>query len=161
MRAGKATPFAQRVATLRPAVASAFDLEAILRASVGVRWAAMADDMKASLLAAFTDFTVFTWVANFDSYDGERFEVLPETRTVGADEVVQTRIVPRKGDAIRMDYVMRKMNGAWRGVDILVDGSISRVAVQRSDFRGPLAKGETALLQTLRDKAAELAAGVK
>jgi phospholipid transport system substrate-binding protein len=161
MRAGKAVPFAQRVANLRPVVNEAFDLEAILKASVGVRWAAMAEDMKANMLTSFTDFTVATWVANFDTYDGERFEVLPETRAVGTDEVVQTRIVPKQGDVTRLDYVMRRSGAAWKAVDILMDGSISRVAVQRSDFRGVLAKGEAALLQMFRDKAADLAKGAK
>jgi hypothetical protein len=41
MRAGKSTPFARRAAALRPAVERAFDLPAILRASVGPRWASI------------------------------------------------------------------------------------------------------------------------
>ncbi len=161
MRAGKATPFAQRAAALQPVLVAAFDLEAILKASIGVRWGTMAAEMQANLLQAFTNFSVATWVANFDSFDGERFEVLPETRTVGADEVVQTRIVPKQGDATRLDYVMRRTGATWKAVDILLDGSISRVAVQRSDFRGLLAKGEAALLEMLRSKAADLATGAK
>ncbi len=162
MRAGKATPFAQRAAKLRPVVAATFDLEQILRSSVGVtRWNAMAPTMRADLLTAFTDFTVATWVANFDSYEGEKFEVAPETRNVETDVVVSTRIVPTQGDATRLDYVMRSGNAGWRAIDILLDGSISRVAVQRSDFRGTLSKGEGALLDLLRGKAADLAIGAK
>ena len=161
MKSGKASPFAQRAAALRPLVAAAFDLEAILKGSIGVRWAAIAPDMQANLLAAFTDFTVATWVANFDSFDGERLDVGSETRLVGTDEVVTTQIIPRQGDTTRLDYVMRKSAPGWRAVDILLDGSISRVAVQRSDFRALLAKGEAALLQNLRDKAADMAGGAK
>ena len=37
---------------------------------------------------------------------------------------------------------MRDDNGVWRAVDVLLDGSISRVAVQRSDFRKILANGD-------------------
>lgn len=160
MKAGHAVPFAQRAAALRPLVLAAFDLETILKVSVGVKWSGFPAATQADLLAAFTDFTVASWVANFDSFDGETIEVAAETRPVGADKVVSTRIIPRQGDATRLDYVMREASG-WRAVDILVDGAISRVAVQRSDFRTLLAKGDAALLASLRGKAAELAGGTK
>ena len=76
--------------------------------------------------------------------------------------MVQTRIIPRDGDASRLDYVMRRSGDTWKVVDILLDGSISRVAVQRSDFRGLLAAGDPApLIASLRDKAARLATGAK
>lgn len=161
MRQGRATPFAARAQALGPAVDGAFDLATILRASVGLRWGGIAPATQAQLLAAFRDFSVATWVANFDEYAGERFEVEPTTRKAGADEVVTTRIRPASGDPTRLDYVMHQGAEGWRAVDILLDGTISRVAVQRSDFRAILAKGETALLDMLRAKAAELAAGGK
>ena len=62
-------------------------------------------------------------------------------RAIGADQVVSTTIVPTSGDAVRIDYVMRQEGAAWKIVDVLLDGTISRVAVQRSDFRGVLARG--------------------
>ena len=162
MRAGRATPFATRVQTLQPLVQQAFDLPQILQSSVGLRWASFTAQQRQDLLASFTQFTVATWVANFDSYDGETFQVSPELRAIGADQVVQTKIVPRTGDATRLDYVMRNTGGAWKAVDILVDGSISRVAVQRSDFRTLLRSGDPApLINNLRSKAASLAAGTK
>ena len=37
-----------------------------------------------------------------------------------------------------LDYVMRQGEKGRRAVDVLLDGSISRVAVQRSDFRSLL-----------------------
>lgn len=161
MKAGRATPFATRAAALKPAVVGALDMDVILRATVGVKWGAIAPDMQANLLAAFIDFTVASWVANFDAFAGERIEVAGETRKVGSDEVVTMRIVPTQGDATRLDFVMRTGASGWKAVDILVDGSISRVAVQRSDFRQILTKGEAALLELLRGKTADLAAGAK
>ena len=45
-------------------------------------------------------------------------------------------------------------------MDVLLDGSISRVAVQRSDFRKILANGDTdALIASLRRKIADLSDG--
>ncbi len=162
MKAGRATPFAARAAALRPAVERAFDLPAILAASVGPRFAGFAEAAKAELLEAFTVFTVATWAANFDTDAGERFEVAPETRALGADQVVTTRIIPTTGDPTRLDYVMRQGPAGWKAVDILLNGTISRVAVQRSDFRALVAGGDPApLLASLRSRAAALAGGAQ
>jgi phospholipid transport system substrate-binding protein len=160
MRAGNATPFPARMAMLQPAVAAAFDLPVILQNSVGPRWASLPESVRAELQQVFDRFTVATWVANFDADNGERFEILPDRRKVGNDVVVSTRIVPRAGTPTRLDYVMRNKAGTWKAVDILVDGAISRVAVQRSDFRGVLGAGDgSALVKMLRDKADALASG--
>lgn len=162
MRAGTATPFAQRAQMIRPAVEQAFDLADILRASVGLRWSGIGASKQAELLDVFTRYTVASYAANFDSYGGERFEILPELRQVGADRVVQTRIVPTNGDPTRIDYQMRQTPAGWRAVDVLVDGAISRVAVQRSDFRSLLASGNAdPLIASLTRKIAGLEAGGK
>jgi phospholipid transport system substrate-binding protein len=160
MKAGPTESFASRAAALQPVVERAFDLPAILRASVGSRWAGFSAVAQGALLEAFTRFTVASWTANFDRFDGERFEVLPEMRQVGAEQVVESQIVPRQGTPTRLDYVMRDSGDAWKAVDVLVDGAISRVATQRSDFRSLLTSGDPApLLAMLRHKADALAAG--
>ena len=158
MKAGHATPFATRVAKLGPIVDSSFDHNSILAASVGPRGNGVAPDARAALFAAFRDFTIASWVANFDVDEGQRFVIAPETRAVGTDQIVTTRIVPTSGEPTRLDYVMRNGGGGWKAVDILVDGAISRAAVQRSDFRALLKDGNpAALIANLKDKAAELA----
>ncbi len=160
MKAGRATPFTQRMKMLAPAIEQAFDLPGILRTSVGLRWNEFSDDQKNELLRIFELFTLASYTANFDSFDGQRFEILPEIRQVGDERIVQTRIVPKNGDASKLDYVMRQEGGVWKAVDVLLDGSISRVAIQRSDFRTTLASGGApALIRTLHKKVADLSDG--
>ncbi len=157
MKAGR-TPFADRAAALRPAVLACFDLAAILQAAVGPRWSGFSAAQKTDLAEAFETFTVATWVANFNADDGTRVALLAEQRAVGEDVVVETSVIPPSGDPTRLDYVMRKTPAGWRAVDMLVDGSISRVAVQRSDFRALVKDGSAApLIAMLQDKAAALA----
>jgi phospholipid transport system substrate-binding protein len=159
MRTGHATPFPQRFDTLAPVVDQVFDLETVLKVSVGLRWDGMDPDMRTRLLKAYRRFTVATYVANFDKYDGERFQILPGVRESGTDRIVGTEIISG-GDHVRLDYVMRDVNGTWRAVDVLLEGSISRVAVQRSDFRKILANGDTdALIASLRHKITDLSDG--
>ena len=160
MRAGKAVPFKQRYAALAPLVEGAFDIPGILQASVGPRWAAIPPAQQSQLLDVFRRFTVASYVANFDAYDGEKLELLTESRNVGADQVVASQIAPVKGAPTRIDYVMRRTPAGWRAVDVLLNGSISRVAVQRSDFRSLLSSGDaTPLIQSLQRKIADLSGG--
>jgi phospholipid transport system substrate-binding protein len=160
MKAGHA-PFAQRFDQLSPVIDAVFDLPAVMQASVGPSWNALSADQHSALLTAFRRYTIATYVANFDSFDGQRFEISPDTRALPNNEqVVTSRIISASGDPHRLDYVMRQVNGAWQVVDVLADGTISRVAVQRSDFRRLLTQGgSAALVVSLQSKAAQLGGG--
>lgn len=158
MRAGRATPFAQRYQTLAPIVERAFDLPAILRTSVGLRWVSLPPAQQQQLLDVFRKFTVCSYVANFDSYGGETIQILPGSRTIGPDQVVETRIAG-SGEPARIDYVMHRTSDGWRAIDVLLDGSISQVAVNRSDWRALLASGAGALIAQLQRKVADLSGG--
>jgi len=161
MKAGKKTPFQQRFDMLAPTIDRAFDLPQILQVSVGTVWSTLAQAQQGALLATFRSYTVASYVDNFDSFDGEHFDLQPQTRAVaGGEQVVLTRIVARSGETHQLDYVMRSTAGGWKAVDVLADGSISRVAVQRSDFRHLLDQGgATALLASLKQKVEDLSRG--
>ena len=159
MRAGQRTPFRDRFHALAPTVDHVFDLAGILRLSIGPRWGEIEAAQQTSLLRVFRRFTVASYVANFDSYTDEQFETAPTLRAIGMDQVVSTTLAPASGDKIRIDYVMRQEQAAdWKVVDVLLDGTISRVAVQRSDFRGVLAQGGApALIASLERKVWDMA----
>ncbi len=158
MKAGRATPFTQRFAMLAPAVDRALDMGTILQVSVGSMWNTMSADQHGALLDAFRRYTINSYLSSFDSYDGQRFIVDPNLRTAGPSQIVQTKIVPKSGDSHELDYVMRQTSSDWKAVDVLAEGSISRVATQRSDFRSLVMRGGSdALLQSLQKKAADLA----
>ena len=162
MRAGHTTSFVQRIRMLTPAVQAAFDLPFILGKAVGPRFAGYPPEVQDALLDVFTEFTVASYVANFDDYNGERFDILPGTRVAGSDQVVQTVLVEAAGESLKLDYVVRRQNDGWKIIDVLLNGSISRVAVQRSDFRSLLGGGDPApLIASLRGKVSRLATGQK
>lgn len=160
MKAGPGTPFTQRYEMLASVIDRTFDLAAILQESVGPAWLAFPQGQQQMLMEAFRRYTVASYVNSFDNYNGQRIEVSPDTRVVGANQIVQTRIIPVKGETHELDYVMRNAELGWRAVDVLADGTISRVAVQRSDFRRLLGRGgPQALADTLRAKSTDLSDG--
>jgi phospholipid transport system substrate-binding protein len=162
MKSGSAASFDARYRTMEPVVAQVFDLDAVLAASIGLSWATMPDTEKAQLASAFRRYTVSSYVSNFNSYNGQSFQILPSVRTVGNGEVVvQSRMLRTNDSPLKLDYVMRRGAAGWQAVDVLTDGSISRVAVQRSDFRQLLAAGGVpALAAGLSRKVANLSGGM-
>jgi phospholipid transport system substrate-binding protein len=157
MQEGQSAPFQQRFDLLFPVINQVFDLEGILRVSVGLSWDSIDPAQRAALLAAFRRFTVATYVANFNSYNGQHFTLSPDVRQAGEEEIVSTTLVSGNGDTHRIDYVMKQVDGAWKISDVLLDGTISRVAVQRSDFRSLLNRGGVpALIASLQTKVASL-----
>ncbi len=158
MLAGQRTAFRDRFKFLAPVIDRAFDLDGILRISVGPRWNDIEPAQQTALMKVFRRFTIASYVANFDNSPDQRFEIAPILRPIGADQVVSTSLVPTRGDRIRIDYVMRQEVTAWRAIDVLLDGTISRVAVQRSDFRGVLSQaGAPALVTSLERKVIDMA----
>jgi phospholipid transport system substrate-binding protein len=161
MKSGRETDFSHRFQALAPEIDQAFDLSAVLSVSVGLGWASLSPDQQSRLLAAFRRYTVASYVANFDSYAGQNFSVSPETRSLGVDRVVvESRIAQIGGDETELDYVMKQTPSGWKVIDVIAAGSISRVAVQRSDFRRILSNGGgSALLASLQRKTSDLSGG--
>lgn len=161
MKAGKATPFAQRYGMLAQPVAQALDLPAILQTAVGPTWPSLTAAQQASLLTAFQRYSVATYADQFSSFGNEKLDVLPGLRPLGTGQVVlHTQIVSSSGETHVIDYVMKQAPDGWKAVDILLDGTISRVAVLRSDFRRLLARGgPEALVGFLQQKTSDLSGG--
>ena len=151
--------FSARAAALGPVVDQALDLPVILRNAVGLSYATIPAAQQAQLLQVFRQFTVASYVSNF-SGSGDHFTISPQTRQAGTDTVVQTSITSSGGNATRVDYVMRSGPNGTKAVDVLLDGTISRVAVERSDFRSMLASGgPEALIKSLSQKVSSLSDG--
>ena len=149
-----ATPFAQRSQALAPAVDQALNIQTILQSSIGLRYQALPADQKSELLQAFRAFTVARYVSNF-SGNGDTLAVLPGTHPspYGSDQVVRTQISSGSGAPTEVDYVMRQFPQGWQAVDVLLDGHISQVAVQRSDFGSTVSSGNaTPLIESLKKK---------
>jgi phospholipid transport system substrate-binding protein len=147
MKSAAQSSMEERYRTLTPVIERVFNLPTVLAASVGLAWARMPEAKKAQLEAAFHRYTISSYVSNFDSYNGQSFEILPPARQLpSGDVVVQTRLNRANASPIRLDYVMHQGPAGWQVVDVLTDGAISRVAVQRSDFRSLLMSGGVAAL---------------
>ena len=153
-------PFAQRYAGMLPAIDQAFDMGAILRAIVGPGWASLGASDQQALLISFRRYTAVNYVVNFSSGDGTVIRLPSKIQPAGLGELVSTLIVPSSGEPTKISYLVKPTQDTWRITDIYLDGTISQVAVQRSDFRSLLqANGAGPLIERLNRKVVELSGG--
>ena len=160
MKAGKSAPFRQRYDVLAPLVTRAIDLDAILEGGVGPVWASLSAADQAALKTEFQHYSIATYVANFDEFGGEKFELYPPA--AGGNPVVKVKIVPGKPEDEMhvLGYVMRQTGGKWKAIDVTADNSISQVVAQQEEIRALVKSGGPAgLFVRLQQKTAELSGG--
>ena len=137
MREGRVLGESGRLARLAPVVDRSFDIPAMTRLAIGPSWASLTPAQQQQLIAAFGHYVAATYADQFDTYSGEQLQVTGE-RPLGADVVVETRIVKSKSDVTRLDSLWRQDQGGRRISDVYLDGSISQLAVHRSEFHSIL-----------------------
>ena len=160
MKDGPALRFQGRFERLSPAVTAAFDLPAMTRIAAGAQWPGLSPDDQQRLVAAFSRFSIATYAANFDSFGGERFEVLREVATpsAGGGTIVETRLTPKTGAPVQLNYLVRPGKSGLRILDVYVNGTISELATRRSEFASVLnSSGAQGLYQMLETRSRDLA----
>jgi phospholipid transport system substrate-binding protein len=156
MRSAQSLGPGGRYAKLEPVVLGTFDIPYMTRVAVGPSWAALPAAKQQELIQSFGRYITATWADRFDGYSGEKLEVTGE-RPYSAAVLVDTRIVKSDGEPVSMNYLMRRDGGAWRIADIYLTGTISELAMRRSEFSAVLrSEGVDGLIALLNRKAGTL-----
>jgi len=137
MKAGRTLGQSGRYAKLAPAIGSLFDVPLMARLAVGSSWASLPPTQKQQVTEAFGHYISATYADRFDSYSGEQLQITGE-QPYGAEVIVQTRIVKANGDTVSLNYRMHENGRSWQISDVYMDGTISQLATQRSEFHSIL-----------------------
>ena len=149
-----------RYARLAPVVDRLFDIPSMTRLAIGPTWATLSPAQQQQLVEAFRHYVAATYADRFDSWSGEQLRVTGE-RPYNADVIVQTKIVKTNGETTTLDYLMHQNQGTWQISDVYLDGSISQLAIQRSEFHSILRRdGVDGLVMALNRKTDLLSKGV-
>jgi phospholipid transport system substrate-binding protein len=144
-----------RYAKLEPVLTQTFDFERMIAAAAGSYWTGASDAEKDRLQQAFTHLSVMTYAARFSGFSGERFETLGERPGPRGSVLVDTQLVRPDAPAVAITYVMADSDGTPRIVDVLLDRSISELAVRRSEYNQVLRNGGVEKLASTLDEKAE------
>ena len=153
MKGGKTLGAQGRFDKLKPSIEHSFDLVTMVKYAVGPTWSTASPADQKLLSDAFARMTIAQYAGNFDGYDGEKFTVEPKADIRGTDHYVKTALVA-KDQTVAFIYRTRQFGNDWKIIDVLLDGSISQLAVYRSDFAATLkAGGAQALVKKINSLA--------
>jgi len=145
---------AGRRARMAPALESAYDFDFMAAKALGRYWKKLNDVQKSHWRRAFAELTITTYASRFKAYAGEKFDVDSAEPSSRGTVVVRTRIVPTSDDPVAINYRMRSRAGHWQAIDVYLNGTVSELALRRSEYTAALKRdGFEKLLASLREKA--------
>ena len=160
MKNGPSLGQSGRYARLAPVVDRVFDVPSMTRLAIGPSWATLPPAQQQQLVEAFRHYVAATYADRFDSWSGEQLQVTGE-QPYNSDVIVQTKIVKTNGDTTTLNYLMHQNQGSWQISDVYLDGTISQLAIQRSEFHSILRReGVDGLVMALNRKTDLLSKGI-
>ena len=157
MKDGRTLSESGRYARIEPVVHRLFDLPLMSRLAIGASWSILSPAQQQVAITAFGAYIAATYADRFDIYSGQRLEIVGQQPS-SSGIIVKTRIVKSNGEPVNVDYLMRQNDGAWQISDVYLDGTISQLATQRSEFGAILRReGFDGLIATLQRKVKFLA----
>lgn len=143
-----------------PALQEHFDFEFMARFVLGPDGKTLSESDQARWQDAFARITAATYASRFKGYGGEQFRLLGQDPA--AQDTVFVRTVVDRPDAedVELTYRLRKTEQGWKIIDIYQKGTVSELALRRSEFSGVLKRdGFEKLMQLVNAKIADYAAG--
>jgi len=142
----------QRRASLENLAQDRFDFRTMSRLVLARNWKLLSSEQQVEFVKEFEIYLSNDYGSRIERYDQEQVEVLGERPEPRGDVTVKTKIVGGENDGALVDYRMRKKDGPWQIIDVVIEG-ISLVANFRDQFRDVMGReGPATLIERLREK---------
>jgi phospholipid transport system substrate-binding protein len=160
MKAAGDLDYQGRFESVAPVVDDHFDVPFMAEKSLGRAWDDLGDADKAKWMGLFREFMIANYAGRFQGYKGETFEQLGSEEGAYDTVLVRTRLVVPNEENVDLDYRLRETPEGWRIVDVYLKGSVSELALRRSDYTAVVKRGGfEALVSYLREKIEALKSG--
>lgn len=148
----------QREARFRSLLSQGFDLRFMGRFVLGRYWRAATPDQRTDYLSLYGEFLLKTYSARLGGYSGETMTVTGARQVSDKDIIVSTNLNRPSGPSIAADWRVRKIDGQYRIIDIMIEG-VSMAVTQRSEFASVVKRdGIDGLLTILRARTTKISA---
>jgi phospholipid transport system substrate-binding protein len=149
-------PAAQRTDELHAIAKKHFDFPYMARQSLGVHWRSLTSAQRAQYVPLFTNYVIDTFLSTLQQSTVQAVShSLTGTATVtspGYAEVHSLVKLPSLSQPLKVDYRVRREDGAWKIYDITID-NVSQMGSYRNDFNSVINKdGYPALIKDLKEK---------
>lgn len=144
--------YSGRYKLLEPIIQDSFAIPFMAAQSTGRYWKTFKEEERSLFLKTYTDWTIATYAGRFNGYSGERLDLVSESESPQGTVTVISKFTKQNKEEISFHYLLRKVDGAWRIVDIQISG-VSQLALTRAQFVGVIKdKGFDGLISMLKDK---------
>jgi phospholipid transport system substrate-binding protein len=149
-----------RVERLKPLLSASFDIPFMARFTLGRRWKSLDEASQHAWDDKFAELTTATYAGRFNGYTGEEFVTMGEEPAAQETTFVKTKIIVPDQDEVELTYRMRQAETGWRIIDVYYRGTVSELALRRSDYSAVVRRdGFAKLLEVVDAKIADLKAG--
>jgi phospholipid transport system substrate-binding protein len=138
MKEAKTLGFQGRIDRLAPLMGEIFDLDFMASKTVGRHWKKLSDAEKERWAQTFASFTFANYAGRFTGFTGEEFVTLGVEEAARGTQVVLTKIVVPDDDDVQLNYRVIEKNGKWKVIDVYLDGTVSELALRRSEYSSAL-----------------------
>jgi phospholipid transport system substrate-binding protein len=159
MKDAKTLGFQGRIDRLAPLMHSVFDLDFMASKTVGGHWRKLSDADKARWTEAFARITVANYAGRFTGYTGEEFITLGVEEARRGQQLVLTKIVIPEDEDVQLNYRLRETKAGWRVIDVYLNGTVSELALRRSEYSTALKReGFDELVASIENKIEDMKA---
>ncbi|CCG41550.1 MlaC/ttg2D family ABC transporter substrate-binding protein [Magnetospirillum molischianum] len=159
---GKGVPDQERASRFRTLFTTDVDLVEIGRRVLGRYWRTASPEQQQDFLRLFEDIVVLTWSTRFKDYGGDlRHAVVGFVDDGDRGLTVTSRVERDHQQPIMLQWRLKRTEGGFRVVDLIVEGSSMAVTYQSEYASVIRANGDRidGLLNALRSKVADLQSG--
>ena len=125
-----------RAEKLAPVIPAYFDTGFMAQVSLGSHWKTASEADKTRFLEAFKRFMIANYAGQFDGFSGQEFKTLSEEPARKDTVLVKSILINPEDDDVELNYRLREVDGAWKIIDVYLDGTVSELALRRSEFSG-------------------------
>jgi len=161
MKNAESLGYAGREQKLSEVIPKHFGGGEMARKALGeAQWKLASEDLRRRYLETFARFMVANYAGRFDGFSGQSFQTLGEVQGSRDTVIVKSRLIDPTDKNVDLNYQMHKVDGAWKVIDVYLDGAVSEIALRRSEFVSIVRRQNLdALIVALDAKIAKLKAG--
>jgi len=146
-----------RIDKLTPLMNKTFDLKFMASKTVGRHWRKLTAEEKGRWVDLFKRFTCANYAGRFTGFTGEKFVTVGVEDAPRETHVVLTKIIIPGDEDVQLNYRMIERNGSWKVIDVFLNGTVSELALRRSEYSSALKRdGFASLLDSVEEKIEDL-----
>lgn len=158
MKDAKGLGYEGRFTRIVGVIPETYDIGFMARLVVGRRqWSQLSEAEQERWLTIFQRLMAANYAGRFKDYNGQSFETLGDEEAGSGTRLVRTKLILPDDEDVHLNYRMREQDGEWRIIDVFLNGTVSEVALRRSEYSSVLKRdGAEKLFSVVEKKIEEL-----